>query len=240
MAFVGIVLWFLLAAWSLSAFWQHIDELGSTYPKITKLGAMAGEVALVSLIWWHCFNKHINVRKWSLIFSIALAAAILVHAGALRGMGEARTAQQTAEDRLEEKLTRMSKEQMKETKRRADVAKGAQKQLADAVRAGNDNVKNSSILPRWYLDGWMYSVLFILSLFFVGCAFWMMMNKEDIDANFDGIPDKLQTAQELLAAPQVSQSRQLPAPPSLGNSGGFPNEIDAHATGRLEGKDSRR
>src|SRR5262245_66453544 len=116
MAFVGIVLWFLLAAWSLSAFWQHIDELGATYPKVTKLGAMAGEVALAALIWWHCFNKHINVRKWSLIFSVVLSAAILIHAGALRGMREAQTAQTSAETRLEETLTRMSTEQMSAAK----------------------------------------------------------------------------------------------------------------------------
>lgn len=218
MAFVGIVLWFLLAAWSLSAFWQHIDELGATYPKVTKLGAVAGEVALLALIWWHCFNRHINVRKWSLIFSLILSAAILVHAGALRGMTEAHTAQVDAEKRLEDQLTRMSKEQMGATRRKADVAKAAQKELADTVRAGNDRVKDSSILPRWYLDGWMYSVLFILSLAFVGGAFWMMMNREDIDANFDGVPDRLQEPREY-----------------------FDSVIEVPATGRLEtGKDPRR
>ena len=219
MAFVGIVLWFLLAAWSLSAFWQHIDELGATYPKVTKLGAAAGEVALLALIWWHCFSQHINVRKWSLIFSVVLSAAILVHAGALRGMTEARTAQVDTEKRLKDTLTEMSREQMKGTKQRAKVAETAQKQVADTVRAGNDKVKDSSILPRWYLDGWMYSVLFILSLSFVGCAFWMMMNREDIDANFDGIPDRLQQPKEF-----------------------FDSVTEVPATGRLEqvGKDPRR
>jgi hypothetical protein len=221
MAFVGIVLWFLLAAWSLSAFWQHIDELGATYPKVTKLGAMAGEVALAALIWWHCFSKHINVRKWSLIFSVALSAAILVHAGALRGMTEAHTAQLDAEKRLAETLTKMSKEQMQSTRRRAEVAKAAQKEVADAVKGSADKVKDSSILPRWYLDGWMYSVLFILSLAFVGCAFWMMMNREDIDANFDGIPDRLQ---------QPAKTAEY-----------FDTVDEVPATGRLEtGKDSRR
>ena len=192
MALVGLSLWALLAMWSLAAFWQHIDELKPTYPLITKLGAGAGEVALLALILWHCFNKHIGVRKWSLIFSLILSAGILVHAGALRGMAEAQTVQVDAEKRLEDGLTRMSKEQMGQTKRRADVAKSAQKELADTVRAGNDKVKNSSILPRWYVDGWMYSVLFIMSLVAVGAVTWMLTNRHDIDANFDGIPDRLQ------------------------------------------------
>ncbi len=192
LAAVGLSLWFLLALWSVAAFWQHIDEINPTYPNITKAGAVAGEVALLALVLWHCFNKHINVRKWSLIFSLILSAGILVHAGALRGMAEAQTAQVDAEKRLEESLTKMSKEQMGATKRKAEVAKSAQKELADTVRAGNDRVKDSSVLPRWYLDGWMYSVLFIMSLIAVGAVTWMLTNKQDIDENFDGVPDRLQ------------------------------------------------
>lgn len=192
MFLAGLGMWLLLALWSLSAFWQHIDALGTAYPAATRAGAAAGEFALLVLLFWHCFNKHINVRKWSLILGIGLTAAILVHAGALRGMSEAQTAQQNAEDRLEEKLTKMSKEQMGATKRKADVAKHAQKELADTVRAGNETVKNSSVLPRWYLDGWMYSLLFVLSFAFVGAVSLMMLNREDIDENFDGIPDRLQ------------------------------------------------
>jgi len=195
-ALVAVSLWFLLALWSVAAFWEHIDGMGVTYPVITKLGAISGEVGLLALVLWHCFNKHIQVRKWSAVFGFALGAAILVHAGALRGMGEARTAQLSTEQRLKDQLTDMSKEQMAHTKRKAVVAESAQKQLADTIRAGDDKVKDSSILPRWYLDGWMYSVLFILSLGVCTVVGSMMRNKEDIDENFDGVPDRLQLEQE--------------------------------------------
>ena len=218
MALVGVVLWALLAFWSVAAFWQHIDEFKPTYPWLTKMGAVAGEVALLALVLWHCFNAHINVRKWSLIFSLLLSAGILIHAGALRGMNEAQIVQMDAEKRLKESLTEMSTEQMKGTKRKADVARSAQKELADTVRAGTETVKGKSILPLWYLNGWMYSVLFLMSLLAVGAITWMLTNKQDIDENFDGIPDRLQQPREY-----------------------FDAVTEVPATGRLEtGKDSRR
>src|SRR5262249_38479521 len=74
----------------------------------------------------------------------------------------------------------------------AETAKAAQENLTKAVMSVEDKVKDSSILPRWYLDGWMYSVIFVLSLALVGIIFLMMMNQGDIDENFDGIPDREQ------------------------------------------------
>ena len=68
----------------------------------------------------------------------------------------------------------------------------AQRLLVNEIASSNDKVKDTSILPRWYLDGWMYSAIFVVSLFFVGIIFLLMMNHEDIDANFDGIPDHQQ------------------------------------------------
>jgi len=204
MALVGVGLWLLLALWSIAAFWEHIDGLKVAYPAVTKLGATAGEAALLALVLWHCFNKHINVRKWSLIFSLILAPAILVHAGVLRGMSEAQAVQVDAEKRLEETLTKMSKEQMAgasgkwKSKTQQEIAKKAQEEVANTVKASADKVKDSSILPRWYIDGWMYSVLFILSLISVAPVFWMMANKQDIDENFDGIADHLQRSVALV------------------------------------------
>lgn len=220
MALVGVALWLLLALWSLSAFWQHIDDLGPTYRLAAKCGAMAGEVALLALILWHCFDKHLGVRRWALIFSMILSAVILVHAGALRGMAEAQTAQIETEKRLTERLTEMSQKQSAAIKsvdtgtqrerlaknkaalaKQAEVALAAQKEVAETVKTGADKVKNSSTLPRWYLDGWMYSILFIVSLACVGIIFLLMMNKDDIDANYDGIPDRLQRLEVLAANP---------------------------------------
>ena len=207
MAIVAIGLWLLLAMWSVSAFWQHIDELGAKYQFAAKCGAMAGEFALLALVLWHCFDHHIGVRRWAWILGFILAGFLLIHSGALRGMQEATVAQMGTEKRMAETLTQMSNQQADSitsdntgTQRerlaknravvaqKAEIAKNAQKQVAETIAASTDKVKDSAIFPRWYLDGWMYSVLFILSLAFVGVIFLLMM-RDDIDANFDGIVD---------------------------------------------------
>lgn len=210
MALVGVTMWLLLALWTISAFWQHIDELGATYRNAARAGATAGEFAILAFVLWHCFNKHLGVRRWSLIFSFILSGFVLVHAGALRGLNEATTAQVQSEQRMAETLTQMSKQQAESitgseagTQRerlaknraalaqKAEVAKNAQKEVAATIAASADRVKDSSIFPRWYLDGWMYSILFIASLAMLGVIFLLMM-RDDVDADFDGVPDKLQ------------------------------------------------
>lgn len=214
MALVGVGLWLLLALWSISAFWQHIDELGATYRLAARCGATAGEFALLALVLWHCFDKHLGVRRWALIFTFLLSGVILIHAGALRGINEAQTAQVGIEKRMAERLTEMSQKQAAAVKSvdtgtqrerlaknraavqgQAEIAKNAQKEVASTIAGSVGAVKDSSILPRWYLDGWMYSILFILSLGFVGIIFLLMM-QDDVDANFDGIIDRLQTEEE--------------------------------------------
>jgi len=220
MAFVGVGMWLLLAFWSLSAFWSHIDQLDESYRNGAKAGAMAGEFALLALVLWHCFNKHIGVRRWSLILGFVLAGVILVHAGALRGLRDAERAQIGTEKRLAQTLTEMSKDQVagvaeanqkvaagrsqkerlalanKTNAAQGDIAKAAQDKVASAIVASNERVKAVSILPGWYLDGWCYAVIFILSLAFVGVIFLLMMNREDVDADYDGVPDWLESDEE--------------------------------------------
>src|SRR5262249_9585728 len=232
MAFVGVGLWVLLMLWSVSAFFAHIDELQESYQLAAKAGALAGEFALLALVLWHCFDKHIGVRRWSLILGFILAGVILVHTGALRGLKDARIQQRATEDRLTEKLGELSKQQteanskasseiarqMKSSRQRerlwvmnrqiqtgAESNVEAQRLLANEIALSNDKVKNSSILPRWWLDGYMYSGIFIISLLFVGVIFLLMMNEEDIDANYDGIPDR----EQLLLPAQRSRFQPL-------------------------------
>lgn len=227
MAFVACGLWLLLALWSLSAFWSHIDSLGESYRLAAKCGAMAGEFTLLALILWHCFNKHLGVRRWSLILGFILATVVLIHAGAMRGMIEAKTARVDTEQRIAQSLTTMSAQQSaaigksgesllanaptsrerlavarSTSAQQGEVARAAQQTLAKEIASTDSQVKAASILPEWYLNGWCYSVLFILSLLFVGIIFLMMMNDEDIDANFDGVPDKDQP--ELFATTHTS------------------------------------
>ena len=196
MFLAGFGFWLFLAFWSISAFWQHVDSLRPTYLWAARVGACSAEFAILVMVFLKCFNKHINVRKWALYLGTALIVAVVAHTAGLRGLDEAQTRQADSEDRLAEQLTKMSKDQMQNTRRKADVAKGAQKELADAVRAGNDKVKDSSIFPRWYLDGWMYGVLFALSAIALAVPLGMMGNRLDIDADFDGVPDHEQRPQE--------------------------------------------
>lgn len=229
-ALIAIIMWFLLAAWSLSAFWSHIDSLGESYQFAARLGAMGGEFALLALILFKCFNPHIYVRIWALILGFVLAVVIIVHAGALRGMTDAKSARLDTEQRLASVLTGVSKQQSADlvssaptgqTQRernaiagkvlqgQAEIAKNTQQTIAAEIIKTDAAVKETSILPVWYLNGWCYSVIFILSLLFLSIIFGMMMNKEDLDRNFDGVPDKQQP--EMFAATSTTTTI-APAP----------------------------
>src|SRR5262245_7482854 len=188
--------WLFLAFWSISAFWQHVDSLKPTYLWPARIGACSAEFAILAMVFLKCFNKHIGTRKWALILGTALIVAVVAHTAGLRGLDEATTKQTDTQQRLGEQLTKMSREQMQGTKRKADVAKSAQKELADAAVAGGDAVKDSSIFPRWYLNGWMYGVLFALSAIALAVPLGMMGNRLDIDADFDGVPDHIQAERE--------------------------------------------
>lgn len=215
MAFVGIGLWLFMALWTLSAFWQHIDELKATYQFAAKCGAMAGEFAALAFVFWHCFSKHMGVRKWALVFAVLLPSILVAHAGALRGMQESTNAQRSTEDRTREALTKMTQDQAGAIKgdstgtqrerlaknraalrEQAEIAKNAQKEVAATIAASDDKVKDSSIFPRWYLDGWMYSLIFIAALVMVSAIFALMM-RDDIDADFDGVLDREQFPREI-------------------------------------------
>jgi cell division protein FtsB len=200
MFLAGFGFWLFLMFWSISAFWQHIDSTKPTYLWAARVGACSAEFVILAMVFLHCFNKHIGVRKWALILGTALVVAVVAHTAGLRGLDEAIAKQTDTEERLAEQLTKMSKEQMGQSQRKAKIAETAQKQLADTVRAGNEKVKESSIFPRWYLDGWMYGVLFAMSAVFLAVPIGMMGNRLDIDANFDGVADHLQVPQPAIPA----------------------------------------
>lgn len=236
--FVMFLIPFLfLCGWSLSAFWQHIDDLAPTYKSGAYLGAAAGEAMLLILIYQKCFSVHLGVRKWALIFAVAYGSFILFHTSGLRGMNEAAIAQDSVEQRLREQLTGMSKEQAggiqaggrtqkerlanerKAKDAQAEVYKNAQDTLAKEIAGRAEKIKDQSILPRWYLDGWMYGAIFIVGMVFMGITAWLSMNKEDIDADYDGTPDKeQQPAQQALPA-----GEENPFPKELPENGSRPN-----------------
>lgn len=233
MFFVGFVLWCLLVLWTGSAFWNHIDHLGENYQNAAKAGALASEFAVLALLYWHCFDHHIGVRKWALIFAFLLPCVILSHAGALRGINDATAQRLAAEKRLADTLTGMSEKQQAGVKgdatgtqrerlakdratkqQQAEIAKNAQAEAAKAIAESSDKIKESAIFPAWYLDGWMYSFLFIAALACVSWIFRLQMNT-DIDADFDGVPDSQQNRQPAIGF-------NAPAPPVYARSGNLP------------------
>jgi hypothetical protein len=248
MFLAGFGFWVLLAFWCISAFWQHVESTKPIYLWPARIGACSAEFVILVMVFLHCFSKHINVRKWALILGTALAVVAVAHTAGLRGLDEATAKQTETQERLSEQLTKMSKEQMQGTRRKADVAKSAQKELADLAREGNEKVKESSIFPRWYLDGWMYGVMFALSALALAVPLGMMGNKLDIDTNFDGIADHLQEQQRqltsLIQPPPggpfaTDKDGNVGWAPGYGPSGhghregaDFPTEIDANGNQR--------
>jgi hypothetical protein len=217
MFLIGSAVWILLACWTVSAFWTHIDELRESYRFAARLGALASEVIGFGLLYWHCFDLSLKVRRWALIFSVILASVLTFHAGALRGLRDARIKQVETENRLTEKLTQMSTEQAagvaqssakaagnvasqkerlalanKSHAQQGRIAQFAQETVAKEIVTGNEKVKDLAIVPRWYLDGWMYGVIFMIAMTMLGTLWWFMSDADDVDENFDGIPDRLQ------------------------------------------------
>lgn len=203
-AAAAIGVWLFLAAWTLSAFWQHIDELGVTYRIGSYIGAAGAEFIILIMILFHCFDKHIGVRFWAAVFSFLLSAIALAHAGALRGLNEAAVSQVATVKQMAETLDGMGgnikadqsgtqKERLAKNKQALEqqrkLAEEAQKRVAEEIKGSVDKIKDSSIMPRWYLDGWMYGVMFIAGLLLLTILFLLMM-RDDIDEDFDGKVDR--------------------------------------------------
>jgi hypothetical protein len=69
-------------------------------------------------------------------------------------------------------------------------------------------VKDLAIVPRWYLDGWMYGVIFMIAMTMLGTLWWFMSDADDADENFDGIPDRLQPERFPRRQPSVQPAVQ--------------------------------
>ncbi len=225
---IGLIVWILLACWTVSAFWTHINSLNEDYQFAARLGALAAEVIGLGFLYWHCYDPSITIRKWALIFSVILASILVFHSGALRGLRDARIQQTETEQRLKDTLTEMSKEQAgsitagnAQTQRerialerqakqaQTEVNKAAQEQVAKEIITGNDKVKDTAIVPRWYLDGWMYGAIFMSAMVMLGILWWKMSDADDVDLNFNNIPDKdEQPEQQPVQATPVSVQAQ--------------------------------
>lgn len=227
-------------------FWAHIDEAGESYKFAAKAGALACEVIGLGFLCWHCFDRSITVRRWALIFAVILAGVLLFHAAALRGLRDARAGQKETENRLVEVLGRITKENnnaaaqalgdllpklraqgaseksLKELARTtqsgaSDAIKSAQDQVLKDIQAGNDKVKDTAIVPRWYLDGWMYGAMFMAAVLMLGILGWFMSNADDADENFSNIPAAEELAARQNIHPINGKRRQMPSEETFPN-----------------------
>jgi ElaB/YqjD/DUF883 family membrane-anchored ribosome-binding protein len=216
----GLVIWVFLAAWSISAFWEHIDSLDPADKGMAKAGAMGAEIILLFFILWKIYNKHLRVRFFALLFSAFLGVAILVHAGALRSIKGAKTEQVDKEKRFAENAGRIAGESTKgaveglsNALRNSDLSSrqrnrqiaaaqlrgqkavdAARKDLKEITDQSDAKLKNASWLPDWYIEKHTYTGVFViaLTLFSILMGIWMAAGDDDVDENFDGVPDNQQ------------------------------------------------
>lgn len=236
----GFGVWAFLAAWSLSAFWQHIDSLKPTYKFAAQSGACGAEFVLLVMVFYHCFDVHINVRKWSLLLGAALGVLVLLHAGALRGLDDAAIAQDDTEKRIKEAINEATTKQIEDAARvnkenstglrqrerlamdaklkaaQTELQKSAQAEIVKTIAGRSEAIKSTSWLPKWYLNGGMYAVMFIGAIVVFTIVSLGRLNTEDVDRNYDGIPDNQQSLQDLVVGedfpvdhmPQMGKARR--------------------------------
>src|SRR5262245_61348536 len=216
----GLLIWAFLAAWSISAFWEHIDTLEPADKWMAKFGACGAEIILLFFILWKIYNKHLRVRFFALLFSAGLGITILVHAGALRSIKGARAEQVGKEQRFAENAAKIAEGstrgaiegvgstlqkmgvssrsrngQIAAAQRRGqEGAKIAQKNLKEMTEQTDVKLKNATWLPAWYIEKHTYTGVFViaLALFSILLGIWMTAGDDDVDENYDGIPDNQQ------------------------------------------------
>lgn len=210
---VSFAIWVCMAAWTLSIFFDHIDHLKSGYPVFQQVGASAGELIVLAFIYWHAFHPRIGVRKMSLLFSFLGGAVLMVHAGAVQGLKSAELKQSDAESRFAANAGQIVQSASQGaaqaanknggTKRQVQSAtvqttKAGQKEALDNLKTftekGLERVQQSTLLSPDYIRYWMYSGIFIITSLLLFGVLWKMLGseKDDIDADFDGIPDSKQ------------------------------------------------
>jgi hypothetical protein len=231
-ATASYAVWGLLAMWSISAFWQHLDQLNPEYVMMAKIGAVAAEVILFAFTSWHIFSIKMRVRLWSLIFAFVLGAAVLVHSGAIQSMNSAKAEQNEKNAGLVENLSKLNKESTvrinpsrrakqkerlkiaeEEAQAQADALKNAQGLIVEQSNKSERIVKDSTILSHDYLNRHMYTAMFVLSLTLFSILMAIMMFAPGkTDADYDGVADEDQY-------PQVQQPTMRPVQPTVRRNG---------------------
>jgi hypothetical protein len=211
----GLIGLFVLAAWTLSAFWEHIDQLGGNYSLGAKLGAVFGEIIIFDFLWVYCFSRNLKARREALVLGFILTAILAAHAGILRGMHSISIRQTETEDRLQKSSTEMSQKLIGEIKgaddselnprtRRAanaaanktkeEIAKKALDEVKDEIKNRDQKIISETLAPAWYINGWMYALIFLFASAFAARVNWLHIHidPKDLDEDYDNVPDYLQ------------------------------------------------
>ena len=202
------VAWSFLALWSCSAFFEHLDVLKASTSAY--VGAFGTEAIMLILIVFSTFYPKIRTRKEALIMNVAVGVIVLLHAGGLRGFLAVHAEQTAAESRLAENLTKLGDAQSQAALRaarkesatlgRVDASKNAQATIQSANKAAvsslseftkgtNDRIIGASIFPRWYINGGMFSLMFILGFIALSRVLFLAINDTDVDSDFNGVAD---------------------------------------------------
>lgn len=210
-----------MAAWTVPAFWQHIEETGDGGRWGPYVGAMAPEIVCLMLVFVHSFFPYISVRQAALWLGALLAGITIFHSVAMRGMSESINQQVAAEARMKESLTassadlaeNISKPLLAErnrpgttperkrqidrelTKLRSELGTNAQNNLAKEISGSTEKIYQNQVVSPGYIKNYGFLVLLGSSLLVTTVIAYLMMTKEqrdDYDGNFDGIPDHQQ------------------------------------------------
>jgi hypothetical protein len=88
----------------------------------------------------------------------------------------------------------------------ADVNKGLGTNLKEITMQGSEKIQTATLLPAWYVRNWMYTAVFVISLCLLGATFWIMATDDQIDANYDGVPDSQQPPRTMAMSPTPAET----------------------------------
>jgi hypothetical protein len=215
--FVFVVLG-LIILFSTAVLWGHYETVVMRYQWLAKAGLALVDVIAIGLAIWHLYAKHGPLKVWCYIADAAIAAMMLVHAGAVLQL-DASTAQQVAQVKaaadaqatLREADAKVEAARIKAAGEAAAAIKqqtgsnalagqaiknAATKQdtrAAEALTKMAADVKPTTFMSDEYMRGGVYYWPALIALgFFVVAIGISAFSLPYEDANANGIPDWLE------------------------------------------------
>jgi hypothetical protein len=242
----------LLAMFSISVFWGHIDAQGLKYGAFSKMAVFAVEGTILYLVFRHVFDAFKSVRFYSLFAGLALSLIVLAHNGAMlthdvavnqneRLISQLGDEYKKLNDSALGNLTTSANEEARSMRDRRQWQSGrsaiqgaqnqasraiesAQRNLKEAALEGDSRAKNSTFLPAWYFQGLAYIVVFASAVFaLVGLGLMNEKAMEDFENRVGAYPQHYPAhAPYTVSQPTQGQTRSY-APSGNGAPTSGPN-----------------